>query len=63
MGKYHKPTSCNHCGGTNDINVTDSLDDHMSECKTKCRDCGEEDYWAYGFFESSCNIIGKCEKY
>lgn len=62
---YHVPKSCNYCGGTNAIKVVAHLDRTMCECKTVCenKDCGKEDYWAYGFFESSQEIEGKCEKY
>lgn len=62
-GKYHCYDSCNKCGGVNESITTDSLDYQMLECKTKCRDCGFEDYWAHGFFESSQNMVGKCNTY
>jgi hypothetical protein len=63
MGRYHKPESCNYCGGKNALTVTDGLDGHMHECKTVCEECGKADYWAHGFFESSQEIEGKCETY
>jgi len=61
--KYHCYDSCNKCTGVNEYNVTDSLDGRMLECKTKCKDCGHEDYWAYGFFESSEYFESKCKTY
>jgi len=61
---YHVKESCNFCGGENDIvKITDSMEGRIHECETKCLDCGEIDYWATGFFESSQNIEGKCKKY
>lgn len=63
---YQEKTSCNYCGGESDItDVTDSMGGWVHECKTKCKEpnCGEEDYWAYGFFESSQHIISKCKTY
>jgi len=59
----HVPTSCNYCGGENEITVTDSLDGHMHECRTQCKDCGKRDYWEHGYFESSQEIEGKCDTY
>ena len=60
---YHCYDSCNKCGEVNDYNVTDSLDGRMMECKTKCKACGFEDYWAHGWFESSQEIESKCKTY
>ncbi len=61
--KYHVPGSCNYCGGKNLVEVTDSLDGKMMECKTTCEACGKHDYWAHGFFMSSEEIEGKCKTY
>lgn len=67
--QYKKPTqydlvsSCNKCGGVNDYSVIDAMESIITECKTKCKDCGFEDHWAYGFFESSQGIESKCKKY
>ena len=66
---YHKPTSCNYCGGTNTISATDIINNDMCECYTLCNQCHKKDYWAYGFFESSHDpdgnnqVYDKCEKY
>ena len=61
--KYHCYDSCNKCGDVNDVQVTDSMEGHLMECKTKCIKCGFEDYWAHGFFESSQDIESKCKTY
>ena len=61
--KCHCYDSCNNCGEVNDHTVTDSLDGHIMECKTKCKECGFTDYWAHGFFESSQEQESKCATY
>jgi hypothetical protein len=61
--KYHVPESCNACGADNDCTAVDYINSTMSECKTKCKSCGFEDYWAHGFFESSREMEGKCDTY
>lgn len=63
MAKYHNPNSCNKCSKENQVTVTDSLEYHMLECKTKCKSCGFEDYWAHGFYESGQEIESKCKTY
>lgn len=63
MTTYHYKYSCNKCAGTNDIEIEDIEDGYISECKTKCRDCGHEDYWSHGFFESGTEIESKCKTY
>lgn len=60
MTDYHVTKSCNACGGDNDVDWSDYVDSHPYEAKTKCNQCGHNDYWAYGWFESG---IGKCETY
>ena len=61
--KYHCHDSCNKCSGVNDCEVTGSINGRMSECKTKCKDCGFEDYWAHGYFESGQEMQSKCNTY
>ena len=62
--EYHCVGSCNKCKGSNSVEITDTLDGHtVLEAKTACSDCGFEDYWAYGWFESGQDMISKCEKY
>jgi len=61
--KYHRLDSCNKCGGDNRSKPTAFDDDFVSEAKTECQDCGFEDFWAYGFYESSEEIISKCKTY
>ena len=64
MGKiYHVIDSCNACGGDNEVKVKDTINYHICEAETVCSDCGHQDYWAYGFFESSQDIESKCDKY
>ncbi len=63
MTDYHKPESCNKCAGDNSLTVTDSLDGHMHECKTRCDACGFDDYWAHGWFESGQEMVSKCATY
>lgn len=60
---YHLETSCNKCSGRNEVTVLDSQEGHLHEAKTKCIDCGHEDYWYYGFFESSQHMESNCKMY
>jgi hypothetical protein len=62
-GRYHCPDSCNICGGVNEVTVRDSIDYRPIEMSTVCKNCGHEDYWAYGFFESGQHMVSKCRKY
>ena len=62
-GIYHDYSTCNKCGSDNDVMLKDSIEGFICECATKCSVCGFEDYWAYGFFESSAEGYNKCEKY
>ena len=61
--KYHCIDSCNSCGGANRALIPSIDEGGIYESKTKCDDCGFTDYWAYGFYESSQNIISKCKTY
>ena len=61
---YERYCTCNKCGGLNHIDVTDSLDHHMCEAELKCKECGFDDYWAYGHLESTSTIGRiKCKTY
>jgi len=61
---YHDYKSCNKCGSVNaTIEATSITDYIICECKTVCGSCGHEDYWAYGFYESSQHIENRCKKY
>lgn len=63
MANYHEPSSCNKCSGENQY-LQAYFDEYlMVEVKTKCKDCGFDDYWAYGFFESSEDMVSNCKKY
>lgn len=62
--EFHCVDSCNKCKGTNSIEITNILDGHtLLEAETVCNDCGFEDYWAYGWFESGQDVESNCEKY
>lgn len=62
--EYDDSWSCNNCSGDNEITkIVDTLNGYMCECETKCNECGFEDYWAYGRFESGQYIVSKCKKY
>lgn len=65
MNSYDELGSCNKCGGMNNevVEVVAIDGGYVSECTTKCRDCGFEDYWAYGHFESGTEMKGKSKKY
>jgi len=62
-GFYHDYTTCNKCGGSTEYEIKDTIANSISECETKCKDCGFEDYWAYGYFESRCEGYDACTKY
>lgn len=53
--KHDNKYICNKCGGKNDVAIGDMIEGHITECLTKCKQCGFEDYWTYGFFESSAD--------
>lgn len=59
--EYHDPDTCNKCGERANEYRGSFL--YTDEFRTKCSSCGHEDYWAYGFFESSEDGYDKCEKY
>lgn len=58
---YHRPESCNWCGNLANNIVSGSFE--SGEIETECESCGHEDFWSYGFFESSESIESKCKKY
>ena len=64
VNAYEECCTCNKCGGVNNVDVTDRLDYQMREANLKCKECGFDDYWAYGHLEST-SIIGrvKCKTY
>lgn len=61
--EYHCMGSCNKCAGENKIDTVDTINCHICEAKTECKDCGHKDYWAYGFFESGQDMVSNCAKY
>ncbi len=61
--KYHCYDSCNACGEVNEVEAKALDGVHIEEAKTKCKSCGHDDYWAYGFFESSQEMESKCKTY
>lgn len=62
-GCYHEPSTCNRCGGMNEIKIKECIEHTMCEAETKCQSCKFEDYWAYGYFESSQIGLDFCKKY
>jgi len=62
-GAYHEPSTCNRCGGATTIRIKDHIEGTMCEAETTCRSCGFEDYWSYGFFQSSQEGYDLCCKY
>ena len=67
MGKYHLINSCNKCGELqNEITPKSTIESHVCEAETLCKNCWFKDYWAYGYFESSCDqdgIESNCKTY
>ena len=61
--EYDEPSSCNFCGGNNEVTATSWVASNMCEAETECTTCGRKDYWAYGFFESSIDGHNKSKKY
>jgi hypothetical protein len=61
--QYHCYDSCNKCGGVNELIKPIYEECGIIETTTKCKDCGFDDFWAYGFFESMQTIECKCQTY
>jgi hypothetical protein len=61
--QYQRMTSCNKCGGLNEIDRNDFDGTAICEASTKCESCGFTDYWAYGHFESSQDGFNKADRY
>lgn len=61
--EYDCLESCNKCGGANNITPKSMEGTIVCEAETECTHCGFKDYWAYGYFQSGSEIIGKSEKY
>lgn len=61
---YDDMNSCNACGGDNcnDVTVRDTVEGIICEVDTRCKLCGNEDYWAYGTFESNQWLEGKAKQ-
>lgn len=59
---YAKATSCNKCGGNNELLKAIIDDGIIYEVETKCKDCGFEDYWSHGFFESRQEGLDNAER-
>lgn len=51
MSKYDDEAHCYKCGGQNEVKTTARDSYHTCECTTKCKVCGFEAYWAYGFYQ------------
>lgn len=54
MLKYQNYNHCPQCRGRNEVEIKDTVNLYVAECKTTCTQCGFSDYWAHGFFESVC---------
>jgi len=50
MREIDEPDVCPKCNGKN--KMFDSLDvaGHMTECRTKCQECGYEGFWFAGSY-------------
>jgi hypothetical protein len=54
--EYDNKDKCPMCGSINNIINPEFDGSYLSECDTRCKKCGHEDSWAYGFYQSK---IGK----
>lgn len=68
MGAEHTPTydnpySCNKCAGRNTVYHYPFNPESSGETETKCKNCGHEDYWSYGFFMSGQDGLNASSKY
>lgn len=61
--EFHCSSSCNKCGGLNEVKVTDTVAGRMCEAETVCVECQHKDLWSYGFFESMARGLNECRKY
>lgn len=50
---YDNYGKCPKCGEKNEIIITDTLENTICECDTRCFICKHEDSWAYGWYESN----------
>jgi hypothetical protein len=48
---YDDKSICPLCGGENQIKPVDYINYDICECKTLCKKCDIEQYWAYGFYQ------------
>ena len=48
---YDNKFVCVMCSGKNQITIVDSINELVTECKTKCYVCGHKNYWAFGFYQ------------
>jgi hypothetical protein len=60
---FQKYISCNKCAGPNKLVKTHTYGGFIEEAETVCESCGFNDYWSYGFFDSSSVMEGKSETY
>lgn len=51
--KYHNQNKCIKCDEPNDVTVIDTINGYISECDTRCVECGHCDHWAYGAYAST----------
>ena len=50
--KYKSVERCPRCNSENKFTVADMCGYQLTEAKTKCTECGHEDYWANGNYGS-----------
>ena len=55
--------SCNKCAGRNTVYHDPFNPESSGETETKCKNCGHEDYWSYGFFMSGQGGLNASSKY
>jgi DNA-directed RNA polymerase subunit RPC12/RpoP len=63
LGIYDSPYSCNKCGKENDVKGDPFHPEASGEVETKCKECGFEDHWSFGFFESGQDGLNASGKY
>lgn len=61
--KYDDKEICPDCGSHDQLIKPISTDGgHLSECETMCLDCGEGNYWAYGFYNRKPQSLSSAKR-
>lgn len=59
---YHVLGACNVCGSDDTkVEAMDFIDNTICEAEVECNMCGNQDYWANGFYQSMINGHNKAE--